>query len=62
MGSAQDVAKSLEKYRALGIDTFVLSDTPYLDEIRRQGRQLLPLLGSVAADATAKRAEPEPVG
>ena len=62
VGSARDVANSLEKYRALGIDTFVLSDTPYLDEIRRQGRQLLPLLGSVAADATAKRPEPEPVG
>ena len=62
VGSARDVANSLEKYRALGIDTFVLSDTPYLDEIRRQGQQLLPLLGSVAADAAAKRAEPEPVG
>ncbi|HWV21050.1 MAG TPA: LLM class flavin-dependent oxidoreductase [Devosia sp.] len=62
VGSARDVANSLEKYRALGIDTFVLSDTPYLDEIGRQGRQLLPLLGSVAADAAAKRAQPEPVG
>lgn len=44
VGSAQDVANSLKKYRDLGISHFVLSDTPYLPEIRRQGDQLLPLL------------------
>lgn len=44
VGSAEEVARSLEKYRALGITQFVLSDTPYLSEIRRQGEQLLPLL------------------
>ncbi|WP_410606503.1 LLM class flavin-dependent oxidoreductase [Amycolatopsis sp. lyj-109] len=33
-----------DKYRALGISHFVLSDTPYLPEIERQGDQLLPLL------------------
>ncbi|MDV3252653.1 LLM class flavin-dependent oxidoreductase [Devosia sp. BK] len=61
VGSAQRVANSLKKYRALGIDTFVLSDTPYLDEIRRQGRHLLPLLRSVPADRDAHKIEPEPV-
>ncbi|CAD5255702.1 Alkanesulfonate monooxygenase [Bosea sp. 62] len=44
VGSAEDVARSLRKYRDLGISYFVLSDTPYLPEIRRQGDQLLPLL------------------
>ncbi len=44
VGSAEDVAKSLKKYQDLGITTFVLSDTPYLNEIKRQGEQLLPLL------------------
>jgi alkanesulfonate monooxygenase len=44
VGSAQEVAKSLRKYRELGISHFVLSDTPYLREIERQGNQLLPLL------------------
>lgn len=44
VGSAEDVAKSLRKYRELGITHFVLSDTPYLREIKRQGDQLLPLL------------------
>ena len=65
VGSAQDVANSLRKYRDLGVDHFVLSDTPYLDEIKRQGRELLPLLrnepGLIGTAATAG-AEPEPVG
>ncbi|MGO7211623.1 LLM class flavin-dependent oxidoreductase [Rhizobium ruizarguesonis] len=44
VGSAEDVARSLRKYQDLGITHFVLSDTPYLSEIKRQGAQLLPLL------------------
>lgn len=44
VGSAADVARSLRKYRELGITHFVLSDTPYLPEIKRQGDQLLPLM------------------
>lgn len=44
VGSAEDVARSLRKYQDLGITHFVLSDTPYLPEIKRQGDQLLPLL------------------
>jgi alkanesulfonate monooxygenase len=44
VGSAEDVARSLRKYEALGITHFVLSDTPYLSEITRQGAELLPLL------------------
>lgn len=44
VGSAEEVAAALRKYRALGIDHFILSDTPYLAEIGRQGDQLLPLL------------------
>jgi alkanesulfonate monooxygenase len=45
VGSAEEVAVSLKKYEALGITHFILSDTPYLPEIRRQGLQLLPLMG-----------------
>ncbi|MEU4227883.1 LLM class flavin-dependent oxidoreductase [Nonomuraea sp. NPDC026600] len=44
VGSAEDVARSLRKYQALGVTHFVLSDTPYLPEIKRQGDHLLPLL------------------
>ncbi len=44
VGSAEEVAAALRKYRDLGITHFILSDTPYLREIRRQGEALLPLL------------------
>ena len=44
VGSAEDVAGALRKYQELGISYFVLSDTPYLAEIKRQGDRLLPLL------------------
>ncbi|QIB36060.1 LLM class flavin-dependent oxidoreductase [Ancylobacter pratisalsi] len=44
VGSADDVAGSLRKYQDLGITQFILSDTPYLREIKRQGETLLPLL------------------
>jgi alkanesulfonate monooxygenase len=42
------VAQSPNKYRDLGITHFILSDTPYLQEIKRQGTQLLPLLKASA--------------
>ncbi len=56
VGSPQDVANSLLKYQALGVSHFVLSDTPYLEEIKRQGDQLLPLLRRrpVGADVRAR--------
>ncbi|MFJ1647770.1 LLM class flavin-dependent oxidoreductase [Streptomyces sp. NPDC088258] len=44
VGSADDVATALKNYRALGITHFVLSDTPYKQEIRRIGDRLLPRL------------------
>ena len=44
VGSAEDVAAALESYRKLGITHFILSDTPYKQEITRVGDQLLPLL------------------
>ena len=49
VGSAEDVARSLAKYEDAGITHFVLSDTPYLAEIERQGDELLPLLHGRAA-------------
>lgn len=55
VGSADEVARSLRKYRDLGVTTFVLSDTPYLAEIGRQGEQLLPLLRDGPAPAAPIR-------
>ncbi|PXA82937.1 alkanesulfonate monooxygenase [Nostoc sp. 3335mG] len=54
VGSAEDVARSLRKYEALGITHFVLSDTPYLAEIHRQGAQLLPLLRNERTTETVR--------
>ncbi|WEF25585.1 LLM class flavin-dependent oxidoreductase [Paracoccus sp. S3-43] len=50
VGTAEEVASSLRKYAQLGISKFILSDTPYLQEIARQGRSLLPLLGETPTD------------
>src|SRR5882757_3362998 len=41
VGSADDVAAALRKYGKLGITHFVLSDTPYKQEVIRVGDQLL---------------------
>ncbi len=57
VGSAETVARALGKYRALGIRTFILSDTPYLTEVRRQGAVLLPLLREASAPVTKEIAD-----
>ncbi|WP_210651196.1 LLM class flavin-dependent oxidoreductase [Nocardioides sp. SYSU D00065] len=44
VGSPDDVAKALRRYADLGVTHFVLSDTPYEQEIARVGDSLLPLL------------------
>ncbi|MCE0535258.1 LLM class flavin-dependent oxidoreductase [Kineosporia rhizophila] len=44
VGSATEVAQALHRYRELGITHFILSDTPYREEVARLGDQLLPLL------------------
>jgi alkanesulfonate monooxygenase len=49
VGSAAEVAAALENYRKLGITHFVLSDTPYRQEVERVGDQLLPLLAGTGS-------------
>ena len=44
VGSPSDVADALRKYQELGITHFILSDTPYMQEIARVGDQLLSRL------------------
>lgn len=44
VGSHAEVADALAAYRSLGITHLILSDTPYLREVRRLGESLLPLL------------------
>ncbi len=44
VGSYDEVADALHRYRELGVTHFVLSDTPYKEETIRVGDQLLPRL------------------
>ncbi|MCF2573848.1 LLM class flavin-dependent oxidoreductase [Brevibacterium sp. UCMA 11754] len=44
VGSYREVADALERYRTLGVSHFILSDTPYLQEVKSIGLNLLPLL------------------
>jgi alkanesulfonate monooxygenase len=44
VGDPLQVATKLERYMDLGIEAFVLSGYPHLDECRRFGRSVLPLL------------------
>jgi alkanesulfonate monooxygenase len=48
VGSFDEVAASLRDYAALGIDHFILSDTPYREEAIRLGDGLLPRLATLA--------------
>jgi alkanesulfonate monooxygenase len=52
VGSPDDVAAALRKYADLGITHFVLSDTPYKQEIVRVGDQLLGRLREPALHPT----------
>lgn len=44
VGDPSQVAAKLARYRELGIESFVLSGYPHLDECRRFGQSVLPLL------------------
>lgn len=53
VGSPDDVADALRRYGELGITHFVLSDTPYAQEVARVGDQLLTRLARPARDPAA---------
>lgn len=44
VGSAEEVAARMEEYRAIGIDTFILSGYPHLEEAYRFAELVFPLL------------------
>jgi alkanesulfonate monooxygenase len=44
VGSYQQVAERIEEYRGLGVDSFILSGYPHLEEAIHLGAELLPLL------------------
>jgi alkanesulfonate monooxygenase len=53
VGSPDDVAAALAAYHRLGVTHFVLSDTPYREEIDRVGRSLIPRLRALVGDPLA---------
>jgi alkanesulfonate monooxygenase len=53
VGSPDDVAAALRKYVDLGITHFILSDTPYKEEVVRIGDQLLDRVRAAAISAVA---------
>lgn len=57
VGSADQVAERMEEYRAVGVDTFIISGMPLLEEAYRVGELLLPRL-----PITPPPPRPEPVG
>ncbi|RWN51483.1 FMNH2-dependent alkanesulfonate monooxygenase [Mesorhizobium sp.] len=56
VGDAATVAERIDEYRRIGIDTFILSGYPHLEEAYRFGELVLPLLPldhEISARATA---------
>jgi len=62
VGSPQTVAARIEEYRALGIETFVLSGYPHLEEAYRFAELLFPLLGISTQQAVNSPALNGPFG
>src|SRR5690606_38258818 len=44
VGSAEEVAARMEEYRAVGVDSFILSGYPHLEEAYRFAELVFPLL------------------
>ncbi len=51
VGDAQTVAARMQEYAALGIDTFILSGYPHLEESYRFAELVFPLLGKTPVSA-----------
>lgn len=54
VGSAEEVAARIKEYAALGIETFIFSGYPHLEEAWRTAELLFPLLPLTARRSTAK--------
>ena len=52
VGSPEEVAARMEEYRAIGIDTFILSGYPHLEEAYRFAELVFPLLPLAHAPET----------
>jgi alkanesulfonate monooxygenase len=57
VGNPEQVAAKLRAYQARGVSTFILSGYPHLDECRRFGELVMPLLRATGAAPVTARAE-----
>ena len=53
VGSAENVAARIREYRALGVETFIMSGYPHLEEAYRVAELLFPLLNIARDDRSA---------
>ncbi len=51
VGNPEQVAAKFRDYESLGIDTFILSGYPHLDEARRFGEMVMPFFGKGTSSA-----------
>ncbi len=58
VGNPENVAAALREYQAIGVDTFVLSGYPHLEEAYRTAELLFPLLGKTSPVFTRRPDEP----
>jgi alkanesulfonate monooxygenase len=62
VGAPETVAARLQEYALLGIDTFILSGYPHLEEAYRVAELLLPLLGAGAPTERGRESYVGPFG
>ncbi len=60
VGDPQTVAERMKEYMSLGIDTFVLSGYPHLEEAYRFAESVFPLLPLAATTGPRQGRDPAP--
>ena len=60
VGSPEEVAARMEEYRAIGIDTFILSGYPHLEEAYRFAELVFPLAAAGARAGKGRRCRSTP--
>lgn len=58
VGNPENVAAALREYQAIGVDTFVLSGYPHLEEAYRVAELLFPVLGRTSPVFTPREGQP----
>jgi len=58
VGSYEDVAERIEEYHRLGVDSFILSGYPHLEEAIHLGSELLPLLRRIGVSVSRSKRGP----